>query len=87
MQEHDEEHDVWVAPARERGLKFDRKLSLITHNCRSRKGAWIEIRMSMLYLTKAGCRSRKGAWIEIKIAGKKKSAYKSRSRKGAWIEI
>ena len=33
-----------VAPARERGLKSESRRKCIEHFCRSREGAWIEIR-------------------------------------------
>ena len=57
---------AWVAPVRERGLKFQGVPSCAgKKRGRSRKGAWIEI------FTKFGSapffkgRSRKGAWIEM----------------------
>ena len=39
---------------------------LYLRNCRSRKGAWIEIKPRLRALTILLCRSRKGAWIEIR---------------------
>ena len=39
-----------VAPVRERGLKYN-SLKLLTHEpCRSREGAWIEIKIYIEYL-------------------------------------
>ena len=35
--------------------------------CRSRKGAWIEIISKRQLIWKKSCRSRKGAWIEITV--------------------
>ena len=57
---------MFVAPARERGLKLSiRYLVIIKHCCRSRKGAWIEIRNADYKNLGLSGRSRKGAWIEI----------------------
>ena len=56
---------VWVAPARERGLKFKMLCVKDTASSRSRKGAWIEIAVTINSLRQAFSRSRKGAWIEI----------------------
>ena len=55
--------------------------------CRSRKGAWIEIRAFWSFNKIKECRSRKGAWIEIKYRRDEGIDDVSRSRKGAWIEI
>ena len=55
-----------VAPARERGLKFDqweKKTQWLIG--RSREGAWIEINSAVYSLLIAQRRSREGAWIEI----------------------
>ena len=55
-----------VAPVRERGLKCTRQQRVLNHRqCRSREGAWIEIRMSELTYVLVYSRSREGAWIEI----------------------
>ena len=57
----------YVAPVRERGLKYEAKLHM--HNCfsRSREGAWIEIEdiFKLGFVTIS--RSREGAWIEIAV--------------------
>ena len=55
--------------------------------CRSRKGAWIEILVALLQRLLARSRSRKGAWIEIAAGAFTGGIASSRSRKGAWIEI
>ena len=59
-------HGVAVAPARERGLKYE---MVHLYNCqegsRSREGAWIEIPAGLTSYTVASCRSREGAWIEM----------------------
>ena len=44
----------------------DTLIALITPS-RSRKGAWIEIRSQMTFLSRTVRRSRKGAWIEISL--------------------
>ena len=54
---------------------------------RSRKGAWIEIPITLAILLISYGRSRKGAWIEISRRYIYNGLYVSRSRKGAWIEI
>ena len=55
-----------VAPARERGLKYDRKGELMNPPFgRSREGAWIEIRAFRSFNKIKECRSREGAWIEM----------------------
>ena len=57
---------IIVAPARERGLKLrTSKEKQSPWSCRSRKGAWIEIRAGRNAVTLAKSRSRKGAWIEM----------------------
>ena len=50
-----------VAPARERGLKFQYNEYHREHQCRSCKGAWIEIPSLMMIVSLPLCRSRKGA--------------------------
>ena len=57
-----------VAPARERGLKLLMHNLLIVGICRSRKGAWIEIRQWAVRCMHEASRSRKGAWIEISVS-------------------
>ena len=37
-----------VAPARERGLKFKKLIAVIDVPGRSREGAWIEMRLSLI---------------------------------------
>ena len=55
-----------VAPARERGLKFDEADYEAADAGRSREGAWIEIGDSGNMSKNRVCgRSREGAWIEI----------------------
>ena len=54
-----------VAPVRERGLKYACNEQPIDENGRSRKGAWIEIQISLNENLGKYSRSRKGAWIEI----------------------
>ena len=57
-----------VAPARERGLKCEKRRHyglLILR--RSRKGAWIEMYMAKLKALAEIGRSCKGAWIEINL--------------------
>ena len=55
-----------VAPVRERGLKFGGLVgTAVSALGRSRKGAWIEIRLQRPEYLGGSCRSRKGAWIEI----------------------
>ena len=36
-----------VAPARERGLKFEAQACFAIEKCRSREGAWIEMRLAI----------------------------------------
>ena len=55
-----------VAPVRERGLKFQYNEYHREHQCRSCKGAWIEIPSLMMIVSLPLCRSREGAWIEIR---------------------
>ena len=58
---------VRVAPVRERGLKLQHLLLLISFaRRRSREGAWIEIPDARLQRPEYLGRSREGAWIEIK---------------------
>ena len=57
---------IWVAPARERGLKL--LVYTIPNGItarRSREGAWIEIGLKVEAAERALGRSREGAWIEI----------------------
>ena len=54
-----------VAPVRERGLKSSRLVYDKWVNCRSRKGAWIEIVLRRWRSYGRMGRSRKGAWIEM----------------------
>ena len=54
-----------VAPARERGLKYDYGGSVSDLTSRSREGAWIEIYTADTPASFNCCRSREGAWIEI----------------------
>ena len=56
-----------VAPARERGLKFPTSNSPGARICRSRKGAWIEMKELRKNGERVPGRSRKGAWIEISV--------------------
>ena len=80
--------DLYVAPARERGLKLHLLNNIISF-CfrRSREGAWIEIFLAeRRYLYRYG-RSREGAWIEIALSFFNGGTLKCRSREGAWIEI
>ena len=80
--------DCWfVAPVRERGLKYAYNESPIDASGRSREGAWIEI--VAVDKSKVGdCgRSREGAWIEISSSRKVLPRLRSRSREGAWIEM
>ena len=55
--------------------------------CRSRKGAWIEIKRRLAARPTVFRRSRKGAWIEMLAVVLLLIQMASRSRKGAWIEI
>ena len=58
--------ELKVAPARERGLKFQsRQHTSIRRSRRSRKGAWIEMFLPCAVRSVLLGRSRKGAWIEI----------------------
>ena len=55
-----------VAPARERGLKYQLALAVInTIKSRSREGAWIEMSVVIPFGIVYTSRSREGAWIEI----------------------
>ena len=55
-----------VAPARERGLKFQElKTPHSLRSCRSREGAWIEMFSYLNSHSPGAGRSREGAWIEI----------------------
>ena len=56
-----------VAPVRERGLKYASYFQGLLYASRSRKGAWIEIALTLATRLQAVCRSRKGAWIEISV--------------------
>ena len=56
---------ITVAPARERGLKYQGNVDKYEQSCRSREGAWIEMTVFLSCDTLAGGRSREGAWIEI----------------------
>ena len=38
---------------------------MIMKNCRSREGAWIEIKIRAEFNNDPRCRSREGAWIEM----------------------
>ena len=79
--------EIFVAPARERGLKFVLFGFLLKLRSRSREGAWIEMDSDGLKLTHDSGRSREGAWIEIKADRHQKDRDFCRSREGAWIEI
>mgnify|MGYP006867954033 CR=1 FL=1 len=57
-----------VAPARERGLKYNYHSLSLGILCRSREGAWIEIHAFGLLDSRNQRRSREGAWIEIEPA-------------------
>ena len=55
-----------VAPVRERGLKYCGLVHTLKEmQCRSREGAWIEIRLEAWREAPLFCRSREGAWIEM----------------------
>ena len=54
-----------VAPARERGLKWQFYRREYHGYSRSREGAWIEIEKIKEAETMKFSRSREGAWIEI----------------------
>ena len=56
---------AYVAPARERGLKYQDLRADSQQHGRSREGAWIEISIFLLMLNGFFSRSREGAWIEI----------------------
>ena len=78
-----------VAPVRERGLKSGDTFTLNPVECRSRKGAWIEIDAAAAAWRKPFSRSRKGAWIEIPVLclGHKKdlvAPVRERGLKSAW---
>ena len=62
-------------------------LILKTQDCRSREGAWIEIKFNRSHGLKTTCRSREGAWIEIVLLMPNLLIVGCRSREGAWIEI
>ena len=57
----------YVAPVRERGLKFIVTISNSYNHSRSREGAWIEIALQAAVSRQNASRSREGAWIEISI--------------------
>ena len=57
--------EYFVAPARERGLKYNYFLKVSGGCCRSREGAWIEIAGVATSSVTCTRRSREGAWIEI----------------------
>ena len=62
----DDAEGMFVAPARERGLKYKERMYCCSHcHGRSRKGAWIEILLNAIFRLCQRGRSRKGAWIEI----------------------
>ena len=84
----DKQREKVVAPARERGLKFDARAAQQWDNAgRSREGAWIEITIIRSAVAAAISRSREGAWIEIGGVEFIATEDKGRSREGAWIEI
>ena len=57
---------IWVAPVRERGLKWlSGTLCRISLCGRSREGAWIEMALIVIFFNLLSGRSREGAWIEI----------------------
>ena len=58
-------HTRAVAPARERGLKYEALKEIFRTYGRSREGAWIEIELGDYMENYNRCRSREGAWIEI----------------------
>ena len=79
--------EIDVAPVRERGLKYMSVVFPMIFICRSRKGAWIEMPITLAILLISYGRSRKGAWIEMPITLAILLISYGRSRKGAWIEI
>ena len=84
----DKQREKVVAPARERGLKFDARAAQQWDNAgRSREGAWIEIGGVEFIATEDKGRSREGAWIEIAPSTSDNGVGAGRSREGAWIEI
>ena len=68
-------------------MKLILSMIIMRISCRSRKGAWIEIRAFRSFNKIKESRSRKGAWIEISALQASVSKQNGRSRKGAWIEI
>ena len=76
-----------VAPARERGLKFQkaREDAYAAEVAPARERGLKFYSQYLIALTLG--RSREGAWIEIGLIGRSDSRYLSRSREGAWIEI
>ncbi len=60
---------LYVAPARERGLKSNNRLLSLHHLRRSREGAWIEMAIVTRAFPGDTCRSREGAWIEMLCRG------------------
>ena len=62
----------FVAPARERGLKYRiQNKEDVAGSSRSREGAWIEISRLLVSAAPVNGRSREGAWIEINIEAHK----------------
>ena len=76
-----------VAPARERGLKYDVTRNISARiKSRSREGAWIEIKLlGMRCITQTVAPARERGLKLIAIAGRQ--GLPRRSREGAWIEI
>ena len=80
--------EIFVAPARERGLKYREHLQLFFKRlvAPARERGLKFPRWSVFGLTVIS-RSREGAWIEISTRPCDHKYNKGRSREGAWIEI
>ena len=76
----------WVAPARERGLKYGDKIAESLKDSRSREGAWIEITPMHVAIVDVAVAPARERGLKCKYSCWK-NQYRSRSREGAWIEI
>ena len=76
-----------VAPARERGLKFDSQRAVFSANPRSREGAWIEIAALKRWAIKNLLAPARERGLKLFLQAVTNHLTCSRSREGAWIEI
>ena len=79
---------IYVAPVRERGLKFIMTILLWLNKSRSREGAWIEMIIARyLIFSSINVAPVRERGLKLHIDKIVLHSKRSRSREGAWIEM